>query len=229
MDSSIRHEIVEGVLNDTPELPTAAESLSPAERVCIFREVVKRSKPQFKYIPAFEPIREEMRKMTHNPGSLGSRRTDKSVMQFPHNFDEKTRCVRFLYLSCGLTHEDLLLADDGRCIKWVHEYDSDSHQVGAYDWSDNETATKSHFHIVDDDELGEILTPERFVSCLGTLRAIVTCCIAEKEKRLESMRALGLFLTQISGNVYSREVADRKREEAVREWDKEQQRIRAKK
>ena len=215
MDPSIRQGVIDNILNadllhdeelrHNPLAIRAAEDLSPAERACILREIVGRCKPHFKYIPAFVSIQEEMQKWSFDTASETRRSTDTRIAKFPEQFTEKTRCVRLLFLSHGSPQADLLLTQDGRLIKWVHEYDCYSHAGGVHDWVYNKYATKSEFLLVNDDDLKTILVPKIFIYFLSFLREMVAHCIAEREKRLESMRALWLFLSQVNTNVYSRE------------------------
>lgn len=216
MDSSIKLEgndltPVQYVLGITPKVP--AYKLDMVE---VFEGVIKKLKPQLKYLPCFEPLSGLL-----NGGILtgcATRRTNITLVGFPEGKSERTKGVEIQVLEEGdvetiSTRKSLILTEDGELLIWSAVYDrpiGSDRLCREFTRGRDEVARESRFEIFNREKLENALSQgfawkvdwrKVIFKILEFLFGEINKCMEERENYLQNMKyardGLGVVLNRI--------------------------------
>lgn len=206
MDTSNRLKFVLGSL----EIP--ASELQASEWLTVVKKALDICKPYLEYLSGFKPIAESL----NSCRCYDRRCTDKSVMEFPEGFSEKTRCSLIARLSHEVEGEcpppgygvrfvrerNILLSQKGKWVLWNFKYERVGrdglgyrrHRTGI-----DEVAQFSKFSWIKELELLLLLeqSPQLGKEIIGTLYSLAVKGVEERILRLQQIQWVEKLLAEI--------------------------------
>jgi len=197
MDSSSKLSKVDFL---TGMLVVPAGEIEPAEWLEVINRILELCKPYLKYLPRFKPIGEYLNYF----GGYDKRRTEESVMVFPADVNQKTRCATIVDLTPEAeralydrehgvrftTEQTLLLSQEGKLLLRELKCEREVEYRLGLCKGVLEKVKACTFTLLDAKPgLLHFLEekPDMGLQILNSFESLVAECIGEREERLQKM------------------------------------------
>jgi hypothetical protein len=198
-------------------LQVSARDIEPYEWLEIIRHILDLCKPYLKYMPRFMPIGDYLN--CQFPG-CGRRQTSESIMEFPEEISERTRCLTVEKLSFEKEgeHEDrqygmrfvteraLLLSQEGKWLQWEFKYERVvEHGLGKRKRRNGiaQVAKVCRFSVLEEDGLLDLLEKRKGLGLhiLEMFKNLASRGVEERKARLQQIKRVEEALIEIKEKI----------------------------